>query len=76
VQLRAPFAFIGMDVGNIEFVIDRVTGVQRGFAFVDLRAPIGRTDAAFGQLRLVKLDGHPLDIQGVPAPSAARNRSG
>lgn len=72
-QLRAAFAFVGMDVGNIEFVIDRVSGIQRGFAFVDLQAPLDRADAAFGQLRSAKLDGHPLNIQVVPTRGAGRS---
>lgn len=67
-QLRAAFALVGAEVGAIELVIDRVTGLPRGFAFVSLR---GRIDAStnaleLGLLRLATLEGHPLDVQKVP----------
>jgi len=74
-QLRAAFAFVGMEVGCIEFVVDRVTGTQRGFAFVDLEMPLDRTDTGFGQLRSAMLDGQPLDIQAVPARQATRGHN-
>jgi hypothetical protein len=67
-ELRAAFALAGVVVGAIEFVLDRVTGVQRGFAFVALSAQIdNRTDAPeLVQLRSAMLDGRSLDVQGVP----------
>lgn len=66
-QLRAAFALAGVVVGAIEFVVDRTTGVQRGFAFVRLLARIDtRTDAReLVQLRSTMLDGRALDVQGV-----------
>ena len=71
-QLRAAFAVAGIDVGLVEFVVDRVTGLQRGFAFVDLCLPISTsTDTpAFGQVCSATLAGHALDIQAVPARRA------
>ena len=68
-ELRAAFALAGVVVGAIEFVVDRTTGVQRGFAFVDLLARIDtRTDAPeLARLRSAMLDGRALDIQGVDA---------
>lgn len=70
-ELRAAFALIGVVVGAIEFVVDRTTGVQRGFAFVRLLARIDtRTDASeLVQLRSAMLDGRALDVQGVEARS-------
>lgn len=68
-ELRAAFALAGAVVGAIEFVVDRTTGVQRGFAFVRLLARIdSRTDAApLAQLRSAMLDGRALDVQGIEA---------
>ena len=68
-ELRAAFALVGVVVGAIEFVVDRTTGVQRGFAFVHLLARIDiRTDAReLEQLRCAMLDGRALDVQGVEA---------
>lgn len=67
-QLRAAFALVGAEVGAIELVLDRVTGLPRGFAFVSLRGRIdARTDALeLRLLRLATLDGHSLDVQKVP----------
>ncbi len=68
-ELRAAFALAGVVVGAIEFVVDRTTGVQRGFAFVGLLARVDtRTDGPeLEQLRSAMLDGRALDIQGVEA---------
>lgn len=68
-ELREAFALVGVVVGAIEFVADRTTGVQRGFAFVRLLAPIDSSkDArALAQLRSAMLDGRALDVQGVEA---------
>ncbi len=67
-ELRDAFASAGVDVGHIEFVVDRCTGAQRGFAFIDLRSRIViATDAlALDRLRSAAIGGLPLDIQGVP----------
>jgi RNA recognition motif len=67
-ELRRAFAVAGADVGTIEFVIDRVTGIQRGFAFVGLlgRMHTSADALAIERLRSTTLDGCTLDIQGVP----------
>ena len=67
-ELRAAFALAGTDVGDIDFVLDRVTGLQRGFAFVGLLVRVDtRTDAiALRQLRAATLGGRALDVQGLP----------
>lgn len=67
-ELRGAFALTGTLVGNIEFVVDRSTGVQRGFAFIDLgRRIVSATDElAFGRLKLAAIDGRALDVQGIP----------
>jgi hypothetical protein len=69
-ELRAAFAFAGIDVGDIDLVLDRVTGVQRGFAFAGLLVRVDtRTDAlALRQLRAATLGGRALDVQGLPPP--------
>jgi hypothetical protein len=69
VELRGAFALVGVDVGNIELVRNRVTGLPRGFAFIRL-CP-GGADAkadtlALRRLRTATLDGAPFSIQGVP----------
>jgi hypothetical protein len=76
-QLRAAFALVGAEVGAIELVLDRVTGLPRGFAFISLRGRIAaHTDALeLGLLRLATLDGHPLDVQRVPSQRSAPRTS-
>ena len=67
-QLREAFASVGTEVGSIEFVVDRSTGAQRGFAFIDLRKRIfSATDAmALGRLRSAAINGRAFNIQGIP----------
>ena len=67
-ELRGAFASAGTEVGAIEFVVDRSTGVQRGFAFIDLgRRIVSATDElALGRLRSASIDGRLLDVQGIP----------
>ena len=70
-QLRAAFALVGVDVdaNAVELVLNRVTGLPRGFAFVTLRGRIGiqaETDA-LGRLRTATVEGHPLNVQRVPS---------
>ena len=68
-ELRAAFALVGVVVGAIEFVVDRTTGVQRGFAFVRLVARIDiHADAPeLVRLRSAMLAGRALDVQGIEA---------
>jgi hypothetical protein len=67
-QLRQAFASVGTEVGAIEFVVDRSTGAQRGFAFIDLGKRIfSATDTmALVRLRAAAIDGRAFDIQGIP----------
>lgn len=67
-QLRAAFALVGADVGAIELVLDRATGLPRGFAFVSLQGRLDdSTDAVeLDLLRHALVDGHALDVQAVP----------
>jgi hypothetical protein len=67
-ELRAAFALAGADVGDIDLVLDRVTGLQRGFAFVGLLVRVdARTDAiALRQLHAATLGGRAFDVQGLP----------
>ena len=66
-ELRAALALAGTYVGDIEFALDRVSGLQRGFAFVRLLARMDtRTDGLeLGRLRAATLHGQPLDVQGI-----------
>ncbi len=67
-DLRQALALVGVEVGVIEFVIDRVTGLQRGFAFIVLRARLDTSldPLVFERLRRATLDGRALDVQGIP----------
>jgi len=67
-ELRAALALVGVKVGGIEFVLDRVTGLQRGFAFVVLSVPLDtRSDPlVLERLRRTPLEGRVLDVQGIP----------
>ncbi len=67
-ELRTAFALAGSDVGDIDLVLDRVTGLPRGFAFVGLLVRVDtRTDAIpLRQLRAATLGGRALDVRGLP----------
>jgi hypothetical protein len=67
-QLREAFASAGTAVGCIEFVVNGTTGVQRGFAFVDLLHPIcvAIDGAALARLHAAMIAGRGFDIQGIP----------
>ena len=75
-QLRAALALEGVEVGLIELILDRVTGLPRGFAFVDRLVEGG----AFGpavlvSLRRAELAGRTLDVRGVCLRRAGAGRS-
>ena len=74
-ELRAALVLTGAYVGNIEFALDRVTGLQRGFAFVRLLARMdARSDMGeLSQLRTATLDGQALDVHGIPPQRRRRN---
>ena len=78
VQLRAAFALVGVDVdaNAVELVLNRVTGLPRGFAFVALRVRVDTRSgtSALGRLRTATVEGHPLDVQSVPARAERANR--
>lgn len=66
-ELRDALAVTGFAVREVELVLDRVTGLPRGFAFVLLRL---RVDARVAELSLERLraatvDGQPLDVQAI-----------
>ena len=66
-QLREALALAGVEVGVIEFVVDRVTGLQRGFAFIVLRTRLDTLadPLLLERLRRTTLDGRVLDVQGI-----------
>jgi hypothetical protein len=65
--LREAFGAVGVQVRDIDMVLNRTTGVSRGFAFVRLRERIDPdVDAvSLAQLRRASLDGCPFDIRAV-----------
>jgi hypothetical protein len=67
-ELRAAFAISGSSVGWIKVVRNRATGLPRGFAFVSLLAPFDAAldPRALDRLASTTMDGHSLDIRGVP----------
>jgi len=68
-QLRDALAVAGFAVRAVELVMDRMTGLPRGFAFVLLESPVD-ADAAelsLGRLRGTTMDGQTLDVQAVGA---------
>jgi hypothetical protein len=76
--LREAFVAAGIPVRDIEVVIDRSTGLSRGFAFVRL---CKRVDSDASELSLARMsaagpDGHAFDVRAVPGwrPSAAASR--
>jgi RNA recognition motif-containing protein len=67
-MLRAAFALGGSDVGAIEIMRNRATGLPRGFAFVKLlaRFDVSIDTDALDRLASTTMEGRPLDVQGVP----------
>ena len=65
--LRAAFALGGSDVGAIEIMRNRATGLPRGFAFVKLlaRFDVSIDTDALDRLASTTMEGRPLDVQGV-----------
>jgi hypothetical protein len=67
-QLRVAFESAGFHVGRIALIVDRATGASRRFAFIDLdpRFQVAGDAELIGKFGSVMLDGHALQIQGVP----------
>ncbi len=66
-ELREALGVAGFPVREVEIVIDRATGLARGFAFVRLESRV-EADAAqlsLGRLRAATVDGQPLDVQAI-----------
>ncbi len=68
-ELRDALAVAGFAVREVELVLDRVTGLPRGFAFVLLasRVEVGDSTLSLDRLRAATLDGQPLDVQAIGA---------
>jgi len=73
-QLRAAFAEVGVAFTHVELIVNRATGVKRGFAFVYVYSPpIGpatKPDDVLERMRGVTVNGHPSTVSLVPAPIA------
>ena len=67
--LRDAIVVAGFAVREVEFVMDRVTGLPRGFAFVLLESKVdaGAAELSLGRLRAATVDGQPLDVQAIGA---------
>lgn len=65
--LREAFSVAGIQVRDIDMVMDRTTGLSRGFAFVLLgeRIDPGIDAPALARLRTASLDGRLFDIRAV-----------
>jgi RNA recognition motif-containing protein len=68
-QLRDALGVAGFAVREVELVLNRVTGLPRGFAFVLLEARVdaGAAELSLGRLRTATVDGQPLDVQAISA---------
>jgi RNA recognition motif-containing protein len=68
-ELRDAIALAGFPVRAVELVLDRVTGLPRGFAFVLLESQVdaGTAGLSLGRLRAATVDGQPLDVQAIGA---------
>jgi RNA recognition motif-containing protein len=66
-ELRDALGVAGFAVREVELVMDRVTGLPRGFAFVLLesRVEADAAEVSLGRLRAATLDGQPLDVQAI-----------
>lgn len=68
-QLRDALAVAGFPAREVEFILDRVTGLSRGFAFVLLESQVdaGAAEVSLERLRTATVSGHPLDVQAIGA---------
>ena len=66
-ELRDALAVTGFAVREVELVLDRVTGLPRGFAFILLgsRVEAGAVELSMDRLRTATVDGQPLDVQAI-----------
>ena len=76
--LRGAFNAAGIQVRGIDMVMDRTTGLSRGFAFVLLGEWIDPDidSLALVRLRTASLDGRLFDIRAVPPPNTDATRPG
>ena len=76
-ELRDALAIAGFAVHEVELVLDRVTGLPRGFAFILLRSRVEASAAELSlhRLRAATVDGQPLDVQAIGARRCWNQRS-
>lgn len=76
-ELRDALAIAGFPVREVELVLDRVTGLPRGFAFVRLESRVDASAAelSLDRLRTVTLDGRPLDVQAIRSRTSWHERT-
>jgi hypothetical protein len=67
--LREAFGAAGIRVRDIEVVLDRSTGLSRGFAFVRLCERIDADASASSLARMCAAgpDDHPFDVRAIPS---------
>jgi RNA recognition motif-containing protein len=75
-ELRDAIAVAGFGVRAVELVLDRVTGLPRGFAFVLLesRVDVDAAELSLGRLRAATVDGQPLDVQAIGSRTTWRHQ--
>jgi RNA recognition motif-containing protein len=68
-DLRDALAVAGFAVREVELVLDRVTGLPRGFAFILLesRVDADAAEVSLSRLRAATVDGQPLEVQAIAA---------
>jgi RNA recognition motif-containing protein len=68
-ELRDVLALAGFAVREVELVLDRMTGLPRGFAFALLESQVdaGAAGLSLERLRGATVDGQPLDVQAIGA---------
>jgi hypothetical protein len=66
--LREAFGAVGIGVRQVEVVLDRATGLSRGFAFVWLCETVHPDVDALplARMRCASFDGRPFDVRVVP----------
>lgn len=76
-ELRDALAIAGFAVREVELVLDRVTGLPRGFAFILLQSRVEASAAELSlhRLRAATVDGQPLDVQAIGARRCWSRRS-
>ena len=69
-EIRAGFARVGVELSDLELVVNRSTGFQRAFAFVVVAQPPAEAmatsdDAILARMGEAQIEGHPVVVRHV-----------